>query len=349
MLTIAGLEESDSQSFICSAENRAGISTKNFTITVMPPPFGHVSGWSKVEVAGAVVGILSSLVFIFVLITIFLIRSRRSHHPNDDKQSPISVLKNLSPGVKCESSGLKSHVTVIGKDGNEKKPENGNNSSGYGSGGMTPDLTKTGFDMNGYHNNISGNLRHNYGIPHKYSMNLFLISGGNGYTDQQFTNQLLPTIGYQNQSQISSVNQSFTQLMPDISQQQIHYNYDNYQEVYDADGYCTGLPASVAAQAFPPSYHNYQNQTFEDDSQSQQMTYDPYYQQQPYPMSTNQYLPQDQLPAQVSNQGQQQQQWKQRSPSVVPPGVVQPTVVRYSPDEGYAEEPAPFHLEGTEV
>ena len=158
MLTIAGLEESDSQSFICSAENRAGIATKNFTITVMPLPFGVVAGWSKVEVAGAVVGILSSLVFVFVLVTIFLIRSRRTHHPPDDKHSsPISVLKNLTPGVKCESSGLKSHVTVIGKDGNEKKPENGNNSSGYGSGGMTPDLTKTGFDLNGYHNNVSGN------------------------------------------------------------------------------------------------------------------------------------------------------------------------------------------------
>ncbi|CAG2121221.1 unnamed protein product, partial [Medioppia subpectinata] len=198
MLTITGLEESDSQSFICSAENRAGIATKNFTITVMALPFGAVAGWSKVEVAGAVVGILSSLVFIFVLVTIFLIRSRRSHHPPDDKPSPISVLKNLSPGVKCESSGIKSHVTVIGKDGNEKKPENGNNSSGYGSGGMTPDLTKTGFDLNGYHNNISGN----------------------GYTtnESHFTSQMMPTIGYQTQSQLSVGNQSFTQLAPDVSQ-----------------------------------------------------------------------------------------------------------------------------------
>lgn len=155
MLTIAGLELSDSQSFVCSAENRAGIATKNFTITVLEAPFSIATGWSKVEVAGTVVGILSSLVFIFVLVTICLIRSRRSHHSPDDKQSPISVLKNLSPAIKCESSGLKSHVTVIGKDGNEKKPENGNSSSGYGSGGMTPDLTKTGFDLNGYHNNIS--------------------------------------------------------------------------------------------------------------------------------------------------------------------------------------------------
>lgn len=163
MLTITNLEETDSQSFICSSENRAGMSTKNFTVTVLSHPgFGPGGHWSKVEVAGAVVGILSSLVFVFVLVTICLIRSRRSHHPNDDKQSPISVLKNLTPGVKCESSGLKSHVTVIGKDGNEKKPENGNNSSGYGSGGMTPDLTKTGFDLNGYHNNISGKLKMNF-------------------------------------------------------------------------------------------------------------------------------------------------------------------------------------------
>jgi len=157
MLTITNLEESDSQSFICSAENRAGISVKNFTITVLPLPFGVVAGWTKVEVAGGIVGLLLSLVFIFVLVTIFLIRSRRHSNPTNDKHSPISVLKNLSPGVKVESSGMKSHVTVIGKDGNEKKPENGNHSSGYNSGGMTPDLTKTGFDINGYHNNISGN------------------------------------------------------------------------------------------------------------------------------------------------------------------------------------------------
>jgi hypothetical protein len=158
MLTIANLEGSDSQSFICSAENRAGISTKNFTLTVLLLPFGVVAGWSKIEVAGGVVGILISLVFVFVLVTIFLIRSRRGSHPNIDKHSPISVLKNLSPGVKVESSGLKSHVTVIGRDGNEKKPENGNTSSGYGSGGMTPDLTKIGFETNGFHNHISGNL-----------------------------------------------------------------------------------------------------------------------------------------------------------------------------------------------
>ena len=176
---------------------------------------------------------------------------------------------------------------------------------------------------------------------------------GNGYHNDNnpFTTQLMPTIGYQNQSQISSIDQSFTQLAPDLSQQQLNYNYDNYQEVYDADGYCTGLPASVAAQAFPPTYHhNYQNQTFEDDSHSHQMAYDPYtyqpHQQQAYQMSVpNQYIPQESLP-QASNPGQQQYK---RSPSVVPPGVVQPTVVRYSPDEGYAEEPAPFHLEGTEV
>jgi len=139
-------------------------------------------------------------------------------------------------------------------------------------------------------------------------------------------------ISYQNQSQISAGNQSFNQLTPDMSQN-FNYNYDNYQEVYDADGYCTGLPPSVAATAFPPSYHNYQNQTFEDDN-SQQMSYEQqsYQQQQQYPLN---YLPQESLPP--------QNQWK-RSPVVGAP-----TVVRYSPDEGYAEESAPCHLEGTEV
>jgi hypothetical protein len=169
---------------------------------------------------------------------------------------------------------------------------------------------------------------------------------GNGYNESHFTSQMMPTIGYQNQSQLSVGNQSFTQLAPDVSQQ-YNYNYDNYQEVYDADGYCTGLPASVAAQAFPPSYHNYQNHTFEDDQTSQQMAYDPQSYPIQYPMSTNQYLPQESLP-QPSNPAVQQQ-WK-RSPTVAQVvGAGQPTVVRYSPDEGYAEEPAPFHLEGTEV
>ena len=162
---------------------------------------------------------------------------------------------------------------------------------------------------------------------------------------------MMPTMVYPNQSQLSVGNQSFTQLTPDMSQQ-YNYNYDNYQEVYDADGYCTGLPASVAAQAFPPTYyHNYQNHTFEDDHQSQQLAYsaDQQCYQPQYPISSNQYLPQESLPQQPVSQ-----QCK-RSPVVMAggggggPGIVQPTVVRYSPDEGYAEEPAPFHLEGTEV
>jgi hypothetical protein len=166
-------------------------------------------------------------------------------------------------------------------------------------------------------------------------LNLFnLLFLANDYHENEFSNQLMP-INYQNQSQLSVGNQSFNQLTTDMSQN-ISYNYDNYQEVYDADGYCTGLPPSVAATAFPPTYHNYQNQTFEDDN-SHQMAFDPQSYQQQYPSN---YSTQELLPT-PSNQPQNQ--WKRN------PLVGAPTVVRYSPDEGYAEESQPFHLEGTEV
>ena len=86
---------------------------------------------------------------------------------------------------------------------------------------------------------------------------------GNSYNDNQLTNQLIQTIVFQNQSQLSSINQNFIQLVPNVSQQHISYNYNKYQEIYDTDRHCTDLLTSVATQAFPPTNHNFQNQTFE--------------------------------------------------------------------------------------
>lgn len=83
-LTIINLDSEDDHAnlvYVCWAENRAGSRAKNFTVTVLPSSSsllgGTASNWSRVELAGGIVGILISLVLAFVLVTLILIRSKR--------------------------------------------------------------------------------------------------------------------------------------------------------------------------------------------------------------------------------------------------------------------------------
>ena len=162
ILTIINLDSSDDTgSFICSAENRAGIKSRNFTVSVLPSsPFGVGSNWSKIELAGGIVGILISLILAFVLITLLLIRSKRFSNAlsnakklssndggngGDLDKKPISnmfksgTLNNsmVYPGPngtfqsgqfggyqqQQSATSIPQHLSMLGLDGIDKKPE----------------------------------------------------------------------------------------------------------------------------------------------------------------------------------------------------------------------------------
>ena len=77
-LTITSLEAGDSgKTFVCYAENFAGVASKSFTISVLSLSGTVVGGWSKFEVAVAIVSALVVLLSVFIAITIFIVRSRR--------------------------------------------------------------------------------------------------------------------------------------------------------------------------------------------------------------------------------------------------------------------------------
>jgi hypothetical protein len=118
-LTITNLEAGDSgKTFVCYAENFAGVASKSFTVTVLTIGGAVVGGWSKVEIAVAIVTALIVLLSVFIGITIFIVRSRRfkdcnsstgstskpspivhasdhSHHSNKASIPQIDVLKNV--------------------------------------------------------------------------------------------------------------------------------------------------------------------------------------------------------------------------------------------------------------
>ncbi|KAH9507082.1 Leucine rich repeat C-terminal domain [Dermatophagoides farinae] len=156
LLTIIGLDmNDDGTSFICSAENRAGIKSKNFTVYVVPSgTFGVPSNWSKVELAGGVLGLLITLVLAFVVITLILIRSKRfSFYGNSTKSDnnggsgnndslekknslnkifgqngaaiyPSSINGTLSTTTYTNGTTMQQHaLSMLGLDGIDKKPE----------------------------------------------------------------------------------------------------------------------------------------------------------------------------------------------------------------------------------
>lgn len=301
-LIITGLDQNDAQSFVCQAENRAGFSTKNFTVQVLESSgWGVSGGWSKMDIAGAVTGILVAIVLIVVLVAIFLLRVRRPQSHADTKPASISNLKQFTPSVKVENGGSKTHVTVIGKDASEKRPDEGGSSY---NGGMTPDYTKNG--LNGYH-------------PHKMPTNAL----------QQQPHQLTE---YQNN--------------------QYNANYHSYinnsypKEVYN--DYAMGLPPVAPSNPYQPpqasGYMDY-NQSYSHDYPN--ASSDSYAYQQ-HNSSVEQLHHPSPAPFLHTPPSSQSSVVFKRAPTL---GIGAPTVVRYSPDEGYAEENIPPYaiLEGTEV
>lgn len=138
-LTIVNVDLSDdSRPFICSAENRAGVKTKNFTVIVLPSSaFGVPANWSKMELAGCVVGLLITLILAFVFITLILIRSKRFSFVGEKKfqqsntnsldKKPCKMLKGgnavYSNSGYPYGASLQQHLSMLGLDGIDKKPE----------------------------------------------------------------------------------------------------------------------------------------------------------------------------------------------------------------------------------
>jgi len=157
MLTVIGVDSGDDfNSFICSAENRAGIKSKNFTLYVTPAStFGAITAnWSKVELAGSIVAMLVLLILVFIIVTVVMARSRRftdtlsnakklSNQQNEhggngdvDKKPPPHVGQNLAVLLKNGTGNnlvyptgteyrymMPQHLSMLGLDAIDKKPE----------------------------------------------------------------------------------------------------------------------------------------------------------------------------------------------------------------------------------
>ncbi|UXI22511.1 hypothetical protein NH340_JMT08454 [Sarcoptes scabiei] len=135
-LTVIGLDASDDDtSFLCSAENRAGLKSKNFTVYVISSnAFGVVSSWSKMEIAGSIVGLLITLILIFVVITLIVIRLKNFSLYIDEKSNKNDAFEKKTSfsgnGLNTQSNSsvtlpysMQQHLSMLGLDGIEKKPE----------------------------------------------------------------------------------------------------------------------------------------------------------------------------------------------------------------------------------
>jgi len=126
-LTIMNLEASDSgKSFVCYAENSAGMASKSFTVSVMNLSGTVVGGWTRSEVAG---GVILSLIGVLVLFLgiIFLLRSKRfkdtgsssgstskgNHHQGNDNGSASSSSSTNSHKSTASTTGSFPTIDVL--------------------------------------------------------------------------------------------------------------------------------------------------------------------------------------------------------------------------------------------
>ncbi|XP_074601811.1 uncharacterized protein LOC141855609 [Brevipalpus obovatus] len=150
-LTIHSLDYDDSRrNYICSAENSAAMTSKNFTISLYSSPISAISSWTKVEIAGTITVFLLVFVIGIVLIAVCLLRYRKDGRDSNggnnlnSKESKnglpsIDVLKSIkSIGRSIHSSP--EHKVINDASLKASKTDIGS-SSGYGSNGVTPDLT----------------------------------------------------------------------------------------------------------------------------------------------------------------------------------------------------------------
>lgn len=146
ILTIYNAEEADSEIYVCVAENKAGISSTNFTLSVICPNLG--SSWSSTSITLLLVGVIFVILLAAAAIC-FLV-----YHPISlsfgSKINRNNVLHHLSSKNQdtVEMNDIREDKEEKDLKTSDKQPRHETGSSGYGSDQLTPDLVSKIADMN---------------------------------------------------------------------------------------------------------------------------------------------------------------------------------------------------------
>lgn len=210
-LTITNLEAGDSgKTFVCYAENFAGVASKSFTISVLSLSGTVVGGWSKVEIAVAIVTALVVLLSVFIAITIFIVRSRRFR----DCNSSTGSTGKPTPIVHASDHSSKASIPQI--DVLKNVPSHGTPS---------PLGSKEILESNGHivnFNNFSGSMHHYNSRDDMLNDHHHLTYGNNAVVDFN-PHHVDPVTGYlQHQQHLQQQQQQH------LMQQQMHQLPDHH-------------------------------------------------------------------------------------------------------------------------
>lgn len=152
-LAISGVSQEDSGLYVCLAENKAGVTSNNFTLTVFRPPAVVASGLSKAQKVGIVLGSFMVVVILGVLLCLVIVRQRAiaAAAASDTKvPSSVNFLKQLATK---KAEVVEVTTSTKAAELSEKPPplRHENGSSGYGSDQQpTPDLVSKSTGIAGY-------------------------------------------------------------------------------------------------------------------------------------------------------------------------------------------------------
>lgn len=234
-LTITNLEAGDSgKTFVCYAENFAGVASKSFTISVLSLSGTVVGGWSKVEIAVAIVTAVIVLLSVFIAITIFIVRSRRFKDCNSSTGSTAKP----SPIVHASDHSSKASIPQI--DVLKNVPSHGTPSP---LGSNKEILESNGHIVN--FNNFSSSLHHYNSRDdilsdhhHHQSHPHHLSYGNNAVVD--YNNQLMdPVTGYLQQQH--HLQQQMMQQQQQMDQQQYPQTVSPSQQMFNSAMIMNGL------------------------------------------------------------------------------------------------------------
>lgn len=380
--------------FSCIATNEAGSTDLNFTLTTQA---GSALVGTASAMAGAVTGpgglfflillLLSGLILAAIAFAfnrrMFCFNSSDSDQAGSFNKSALpslDVLKHIGKGNSSNNNndndrnGISNHHTsqagLLNGDSLEKRSMNNGvlpnkqienaSSSGYGSNGVTPDLTSCVLKMQ--HSASYAQLAANVGCPPTdLSVTQPHYDYGYNQTNQHDTYGYLPANTHQ--GDYNTYLQTLDSSQPTYGAQMYqpsHHGYPsqqsqstiaNYENMYDNSGAYASQPMLIGAGPVNDPMAGFSSSAYPGPSVMDPIGYSI-----------------DNSPMYWSNNGSATVPSKpndQPSTSGSLNGITgghvnllpqpylgaQPTVVRYSPDEGYAEETAntPFTLEGTEV
>ncbi|KFM60016.1 Leucine-rich repeat-containing protein 4, partial [Stegodyphus mimosarum] len=147
VLTIYNTIESDADTYTCIADNKAGTSSINFTLSVMCP--NHLSGsWNSTQITLLLVGVLFLILLAAAVICLLV------YHPVwlsfGCKINRKNMLQHLSSKKQdtVEMNDIREDKEEKDIKVTDKQPRHETGSSGYGSDQLTPDLVSKIADMN---------------------------------------------------------------------------------------------------------------------------------------------------------------------------------------------------------